>query len=149
PRSRAKRSRSRRARAPRGRSWPARRASSAGEVHGGPVGEDLGDARGELGGVVAHADDGVRAHLLRVLQHVDVRLVPRRFADLRVLGDVAADDLLQAASIFSENAFVFGFSQKMTRGMRTGMQHALVPLMPMSTMWNVHAHGRFGKKGAA
>src|SRR5579859_4237159 len=72
-------------------------ASRPRDEHRRAVGEHLGHALRELGGVVAHADDGVRADLLGVLDHGDVRIVPGGLADLGVLGDVATREGLEAA----------------------------------------------------
>lgn len=67
------------------------------DTHRRPVRQDLRSPLGELCGVVAHADNGVRAEGFGVLNHLDIRLVARLFADLLVFADVASADLLERA----------------------------------------------------
>src|SRR5262245_34835416 len=62
------------------------------QPHRGPVRQDLGDPLRELGGVVAHGDDGVGPALLGVLDHAGERLGAGLLADLLVGADVAPQD---------------------------------------------------------
>src|SRR5262249_3994767 len=61
-------------------------------------GEDLGDARRELGGVVAHGDDGVGPAFLGVRHHADASFGAGLLADFFVGGDVAAEDAGEGAA---------------------------------------------------
>jgi hypothetical protein len=67
------------------------------DVNGGAVGQNFGHALGELGGVEAHTDDGMSAHLLGVGHHAIVGVLAGFVADLGVGFDVAAEDALDAA----------------------------------------------------
>src|SRR5579885_116468 len=68
------------------------------QLDGGAVGEHLGHALSELGGVVAHGQDGVGAALLVGLDHAGVGLGAGLFADLLVGADVAAQKLREGAA---------------------------------------------------
>src|SRR5262245_44888864 len=60
----------------------------------GAVAQDFGHAVHDLGGVVANADDRVRAELAGVLQDERERVRAGRLAELRQKRDVAADERL-------------------------------------------------------
>lgn len=63
---------------------------------GGAVGQNFGDAVGNLRSVVAHADDRVGAKLGSMLDHQAMRVRARPLAKLAVKGNVAAQQCLQA-----------------------------------------------------
>src|SRR5690349_14858970 len=71
---------------------------------GGAVGQHFCDAGHDFVGVVAHADDGVRAPLGGVFHHQRVRIGPRTFAKLGIERDVAAEDRLQARADAADDA---------------------------------------------
>jgi hypothetical protein len=64
--------------------------------HGRAVCQDFGNPAHDLGGVVAGADDGVRAHLQRVFAHQLEGVIARLFTEFRVKRDVAAKERLDA-----------------------------------------------------
>ncbi len=72
-----------------------RRAPFGRDDDGRAVTEDLGDALHELGRVVAHADDRVRADVPRVSEHHVERLVAGLLAELGEERDVSADERLE------------------------------------------------------
>src|SRR5262249_37935914 len=72
--------------------------------HCGAIGEDLGDAVGDLVRVVAHADHRIGAELARVLDHQLIGLLARLLGEVGVDGDVAAEDRLEARADVAEHA---------------------------------------------
>src|SRR6185295_1234001 len=72
--------------------------------HRGAVGEHLGDALGDLIGVVAHADDGVGPHLAAVLHHDLEGLLAGALAELRVQRDVPAEQGLDGGAEAADDA---------------------------------------------
>src|SRR5262249_28853847 len=71
---------------------------------GGAVAEDFGDALGDFGGVVAHADDRVGADGGSVLAHDVEGFLASVLAELGVNGNVAADERLQAGADVADDA---------------------------------------------
>src|SRR5204862_2519337 len=59
------------------------------------VAEYLGNSRVNFIGVVAHADDGIGAHVVAVFHHQAISVGARLFAKLGVDGDVAAEKRLE------------------------------------------------------
>src|SRR5262249_28007401 len=66
------------------------------EDHRGAVGDDLAHRLPDLGGVEAHHHDRVRLHEGRILHHAVDRVAARFLEELRVLGDLAADQRAQS-----------------------------------------------------
>lgn len=64
--------------------------------HGRAVAQDLGQAGHELGGVIVHGDDGIRAMLLCVLAHEAIGIRPGPLAQIGVDGDVACSPAARA-----------------------------------------------------
>src|ERR1039458_5982986 len=64
--------------------------------HRRAVAQDFRDARRDLRGVIAHADDRVRAQFARVREHLVERVFASAFAQARVERDVAAENALDA-----------------------------------------------------
>src|SRR5208282_621757 len=62
------------------------------------VGDDLAHRIADLGAVVAHHQDGVRAHRGRVLDQPIERMAARLLEQLRVFVDFAADDRSQPSN---------------------------------------------------
>src|SRR5262249_41599063 len=71
--------------------------------HGGAVAQDLGDPAHHFGGVIADADDRIRAQLLCVLEHQLERLAARLLAEAGEQRNVAADQRLQRAAQRAED----------------------------------------------
>src|SRR6185369_11149137 len=73
------------------------------DKHRGAIAQHLGDARANLGRVIAHADDRVSAQRPRVRQHVPERVVPRPLAQRGVKRNIAAEQALNARADVSDN----------------------------------------------
>src|SRR5215472_11813234 len=71
--------------------------------HGRPVAKDLAHALHDLGGVVANADDGIRAQYRGVFQHEVEGVFAGFLAKVGQQGDVAADERLQAGADGAED----------------------------------------------
>src|ERR1017187_6932781 len=68
------------------------------------VREHLGNSRTELGGIVAHADDGIAAHLSGVREHQLIGIIARPLTQLRVQRDVAAEEALKPGTDRADDA---------------------------------------------
>src|SRR5579864_391658 len=72
-------------------------------VDGGSVGQNLGDALHDLGGIVAGADDRIAAEFRRMLQHQVEGLGARFLTQVGQQRDVAANYSLEASADCAEN----------------------------------------------
>ncbi len=74
------------------------------DLDGGTVSQNFGYALHDFGGVIAHADDGVRAVFAGVLQKEFVGVFAGLLAEVREDGDIAADDCLESSAEISDDA---------------------------------------------
>jgi hypothetical protein len=73
-------------------------------LNGGAVGQYFGDPLHDFGGVVTHADDGIRSMFSGVLQKQLVGVFPSFLAKIRENRDVAAYDRLQRGAEIPDDA---------------------------------------------
>jgi ceramide glucosyltransferase len=74
------------------------------DLHRGTVGKNFRDALHHFGGIVSHADDGVRPVLRRMLQHQFESIFARFLTELGQDGDIAANHGLESGGEISDNA---------------------------------------------
>jgi hypothetical protein len=72
--------------------------------HGGSVAKNFSNTSHDFRGVVPYADYGIRTQLLRVLEHELERVGARPLAEVRVEGNIAAKQRLQARANVSNDA---------------------------------------------
>ena len=72
-------------------------------LHGGAVGQDLSHACGNFVGIVTHANDGIGAELSRVFHHQLMCVGAGSFAELRIEGNIAAEQSLKARADVSDD----------------------------------------------
>src|SRR5262249_17844769 len=71
--------------------------------HRRTIAQHFGDAVHDFGRVVVNADDRIRTHLLRMLQHELEGLAARPFAEAREQRNIAADQSLERAADAAED----------------------------------------------